>query len=370
VSVFDLIDKYGGHEQVIFCHNKEVGLKAIIAIHNTALGPALGGTRMWAYKNDEEALIDVLRLSRGMTLKAAAAGLNLGGGKAVIIGDPKTKKSEGLFRAFGQYINSLNGRYITAEDVGTSVKDMEHVLMETPWVTGTSSNLGGSGDPSPFTAQGTVMGMKASAKVKFGNDSLKGLRIAIQGLGHVGNHLVHYLHKEGALLTVADIDPEKVKALVQQLAVKGVSADEILFTECDILAPCAMGAIINDQTIAKLKCKVIAGAANNQLAEPRHGDRLREMGILYAPDFVINAGGLINVWVELEGYSKERSMEMQEKIYDNLLSIFATADKESISTDKAAYRLAEQRIETIGRLKQSHQGRATRIFSNLKVDDR
>ena len=370
MAIFDVIQKHGEHEEVIFCYNKEVGLKAIIAIHNTALGPALGGTRMWNYKADEDALTDVLRLSRGMTMKAAAAGLNLGGGKAVIIGDPKTQKSEGLFRAFGQFVNSLNGRYITAEDVGTSVKDMEHVLMETPWVTGTSSNLGGSGDPSPFTAQGTAMGMRAAAKVKLGTDSLKGVRIAVQGLGHVGAHLVEDLANMGAILTVADIDQEKVKTLVSKHGVKGVSSDEILFTECEILAPCAMGAIINDQSINKLKCKIVAGAANNQLAEPRHGDMLRELDILYAPDFVINAGGLINVWVELEGYSKERSMEMQEKIYDNLLSIFDSSKKENISTEKAAMRLAEKRIETIGRLKQNHQGRATRIFSNLKVDDR
>jgi leucine dehydrogenase len=370
VSIFEVIQKYGDHEEVIFCTNKSVGLKAIIAIHNTALGPALGGTRMWNYKSDEDALVDVLRLSRGMTFKAAAAGLNLGGGKAVIIGDPKSQKSEGLFRAFGQYVNSLNGRYITAEDVGTSVKDMEHVLMETPWVTGTSSNLGGSGDPSPFTAQGTLMGMKAAAKVRLGTESLKGVRVAIQGLGHVGAHLVNLLTREQAVVTVADIDAEKVKNVCKQHNVKSVSPDEILFTECDILAPCAMGAIINDQTISKLKCSIIAGAANNQLGEPRHGDMLRELNILYAPDFVINAGGLINVWVELEGYSKERSMEMQEKIFDNLLAIFEAARRENVSTERAAIRLAEKRIETIGRLKQNHQGRATRIFSNLKVDDR
>jgi leucine dehydrogenase len=370
MSVFEVIEKHGDHEEVIFCNNKAVGLKAIIAIHNTALGPALGGTRMWQYKSEEDALVDVLRLSRGMTYKAAAAGLNLGGGKAVIIGDPKTQKSEGLFRAFGQFINSLNGRYITAEDVGTSVKDMEHVLMETPWVTGTSGNLGGSGDPSPFTAQGTIMGMKAAAKVKFGNDSLKGLKVAVQGLGHVGYHLVGLLHAEGAQVTVADLDQEKVRAAATNFGARAVNPDEILMTPCDILAPCAMGAIINDKSISNLKCKVIAGAANNQLAENKHGDVLKEMGILYAPDFVINAGGLINVWVELEGYTRGRSMEMQEKIYDNLLEIFDISVKENVAPGVAALKLAEKRIETIGRLKQNHQGRATRIFSNLKVDDR
>ncbi|MGE3973840.1 MAG: Glu/Leu/Phe/Val dehydrogenase [Bdellovibrionales bacterium] len=370
MSVFDVIQKHGDHEEVIFCHNKEVGLKAIIAIHNTALGPALGGTRMWNYKSDDEALVDVLRLSRGMTYKASAAGLNLGGGKAVIIGDPKTHKSEGLFRAFGQFVNSLNGRYITAEDVGTSVKDMEHVLMETPWVTGTSSALGGSGDPSPFTAQGTLIGMKACAKTKFGSESLKGLKVAVQGLGHVGYHLVSLLQREKAVITVADIDKEKMNSVVTQFGANACSTEEIVATDCDIFAPCAMGAVINDQTINKLRCKIIAGAANNQLAEPKHGDMLKELGILYAPDFVINAGGLVNVWVELEGYSKERSMEIVNKIYDNLMNIFQIAESERVSTNTAAHVMAQRRIDTIGRLKQNHQGRATRPFSNLKVQNR
>jgi leucine dehydrogenase len=370
MSVFEIIQKHGDHEEVIFCNNKDVGLKAIIAIHNTALGPALGGTRMWNYKTDDEALIDVLRLSRGMTYKASAAGLNLGGGKAVIIGDPKTQKTEGLFRAFGQFVNSLNGRYITAEDVGTSEKDMEHVHMETPWVTGTSSALGGSGDPSPFTAQGTLIGMKACAKKKFGTESLKGLRVAVQGLGHVGEHLVSLLQKEKAVTTVADIDKEKVARCVAQYGAQAISVEEIVTMDCDIFAPCALGAIINDQTVQKLKCKIIAGAANNQLAEPRHGDMLKELGILYAPDFVINAGGLVNVWVELEGYSTARSMEIVNKIYDNLMSIFHLADVENISTNVAAQRLAQRRIDVIGKLKQNHQGRATRIFSNLKVENR
>jgi len=368
--VFDLIEKHGEHEEVLYCHNKDVGLKAIIAIHNTALGPALGGTRMWNYKTDEEALVDVLRLSRGMTYKAAAAGLNLGGGKAVIIGDHKTQKTEGLFRAFGQYINSLNGRYITAEDVGTSEKDMEYVFMETPWVTGISSALGGSGDPSPFTAQGTLIGIKAATKVKLKTDNLKGLRVAVQGLGHVGYHLAHYLNKEGAQVVVADIDQEKVKQLVSELGVKAASPEEILFQDVDVIAPCAMGAVINDQSIEKLKCKIVAGAANNQLAEPKHGQYLKDRGILYAPDYVINAGGLINVWVELEGYKKDRSEEMLFKIYDNLMSVFQIAEEENITTYAAAERMAQRRIDSIGRLKQVHQGRATRLFSNLKVDNR
>ncbi|HWU42356.1 MAG TPA: Glu/Leu/Phe/Val dehydrogenase dimerization domain-containing protein, partial [Bdellovibrio sp.] len=269
MGTFEVISKHGDHEQVVFCNDPHVGLKAIIAIHNTALGPALGGTRMWNYKNEDEALVDVLRLSKGMTYKAAASGLNLGGGKAVIIGDPKTQKSEGLFRAFGQFVNSLNGKYITAEDVGTSVQDMEHIYMETPWVTGIPKDFGGSGDPSPYTAHGVLMGIKASSKEKFGTDALKGLKIAVQGLGNVGSNLVKYLKEEGAEVIVADIDMARTKKTAETFGAKAVSPEEILFVECDILAPCALGAVVNDQTITKLRTKVIAGGANNVLAEAR-----------------------------------------------------------------------------------------------------
>src|SRR3954469_4682289 len=242
---FDIIEEHGGHEEVILCTNKDVGLKAIIAIHNTVLGPALGGTRMWTYKNDEEALIDVLRLSKGMTYKAAAAGLNLGGGKAVIIGDPKKDKTEFLFRTFGAYVNSLNGKYITAEDVGTTVTDMSYVFMETPYVTGIPKSFGGSGDPSPYTAHGVLMGIKASVKEKLKTDSLKGMRVAVQGLGNVGFHLVEYLVKEGAIVSVADIDKEKVKKTVDRFSLASVDPEAIVISECDVFAPCAMGAVIN-----------------------------------------------------------------------------------------------------------------------------
>lgn len=363
---FELINNYGGHEQVVFCHDPSVGLKAIIAIHNTSLGPALGGTRMWNYKNEEEALIDVLRLSKGMTYKAAAAGLNLGGGKAVIIGDPKSQKSEGLFRAFGQFVNSLNGKYITAEDVGTCVQDMEYIFMETPFVTGIPKDFGGSGDPSPYTAHGVLQGIKASVKWKLKKDSLKGLKIAVQGLGNVGTHLVKYLHDEGAELIVSDIDAEKVQLHVNQYKAKAAPSDQILFADCDVLAPCALGAIVNDETITKIKAKVIAGGANNQLKEARHGDHLRELGILYAPDYVINAGGLMNVFVELEGYLPERAFDKTKKVYDNLIKVFEIADRENIGTHVAADRLAEQRIKTIGHLKQRHQGKSSRNFTTLK----
>jgi leucine dehydrogenase len=371
LGTFELISKHGDHEQVVFCNDPTVGLKAIIAIHNTALGPALGGTRMWNYKNEDEALVDVLRLSKGMTYKASAAGLNLGGGKAVIIGDSKTQKTEGLFRAFGQFVNSLNGRYITAEDVGTSVKDMEHIFMETPWVTGIPMGFGGSGDPSPYTAHGVLMGIKASAKEKFGEDSLKGLRVAVQGLGNVGSNLVKYLVEEGAKVVVADIAPGRVKDMHDRFGCEAANPDDILFADCDILAPCAMGAIVNDNTILKIKAKVIAGGANNQLAEARHGDQLRELGILYAPDYVINAGGLMNVFVELEGYSADRAFEKTQKVYDNCAKVFEIAKRDSIGTHTAADRLAEERIKTIGHLRQRHPGKSSRAFSTLReVDNR
>ncbi|MES2854942.1 MAG: Glu/Leu/Phe/Val dehydrogenase dimerization domain-containing protein [Bdellovibrionota bacterium] len=365
MGTFEFISKHGDHEQVVFCHNKDVGLKAIIAIHNTALGPALGGTRMWNYKTEDEALTDVLRLSKGMSYKAATAGLNLGGGKAVIIGDPKTQKTEALFRAFGRFVNSLNGRYITAEDVGTTVREMEYVFMETPWVTGIPKAFGGSGDPSPYTAHGVLMAIKASAKRKLGADSLKGVRIAVQGLGNVGYHLVEYLAKEQAIVTATDIDKEKLTKVSAQFGVKAVAPDDIISVECDIFTPCAMGAVINDQSIGKLKSKIVCGGANNQLAEPRHGDMLRELGILYAPDYVANAGGLMNVFVELEGYSPDRALDKTVQVYDSLMQVFDLAERDGVGTHTAADRVAEERIKTIGKLK-THQGFSSRPFSTLR----
>lgn len=366
MAPFELIEKYGEHEEVIFCHNKELGLKAIIAIHNTALGPALGGTRMWQYANEEDALVDVLRLSKGMTYKAANAGLNLGGGKAVIIGNPKKDKSEALFRAFGMYVNSLNGKYITAEDVGTTVQDMEYVYMETPWVTGIPKGLGGSGDPSPYTAHGVLFGIKAAVKEKYNLDRLQGLRVAVQGLGNVGANLVKYLIEEKVQVSVADVDQGKVKDICDRYAVKAIDPEQIVTSDCDIFAPCALGSVINDKTIRGLKCQVIAGGANNQLAESRHGDILREMGILYAPDYVINSGGLINVFVELEGYSPERAYDKTKQVYENLMEVFAIAKNAGISTQLAADQMAEKRIQTIGGLKKIHQGITSRPFTTLR----
>jgi len=349
-SVFNPMTEMG-HEQVVFCNDKETGLKAIIAIHNTVLGPALGGTRMWNYQSEEEALRDVLRLSRGMTYKASITGLNLGGGKAVIIGDSKTQKSEALFRRFGKFINSLGGKYITAEDVGTSTKDMEWVSMETKHVTGIPRSRGGGGDPSPVTAYGVYKGMKAAAKHVYGTDSLEGKTILVQGVGHVGENLVNYISKENAKVLITDINEKQLKYVSKEYGATVV--DENIFDlEIDIYAPCALGATLNDKSIDALNCKIVAGAANNQLAnEELHGQALMDKGIIYAPDFVINAGGLINVYSELIGYNRELAMSQTDKIYDFTLEILNLASKENIPSHLAANRMAEKRVQEIGKVK-------------------
>ncbi|HEV2854880.1 MAG TPA: Glu/Leu/Phe/Val dehydrogenase dimerization domain-containing protein [Thermoanaerobaculia bacterium] len=336
-----------GHERVLFCSNPDVGLEAIIAVHSTVLGPGLGGVRMWPYGSTEEAFIDVLRLSRGMTYKAAAAGLHLGGGKAVIIGDSKKDKSEALFRAFGRYVESLGGLYITAEDVGTDMEDMEVIHHETRWVTGVSPASGGGGDPSPVTASGVLQGMKAAAQHKWGDDSLKGRAVAIQGLGSVGSYLAKYLKDEGAKTFGADIDAEATAQAESELGVEIVPTSEILEIECDVLAPCALGAVLNDNTIPRLRCQIVAGGANNQLADERHGQDLHDRGILYAPDFVGNAGGLINVYNELVGYNREVALRMARGIYANMLRVFEISRSQSIPTHLAADRLAEERIDRV-----------------------
>lgn len=353
MALLDSMVDYG-HEQVVFCSDPVSGLRAIIAIHNTTLGPALGGTRMWHYKSDSAAREDVLRLSRGMTYKAAIAGLNLGGGKAVIIGDPRRNKSEALFRSFGRFVEGLGGRYITAEDVGTSVADMAWVRMETKHVTGVNS-AGGSGDPSPFTAYGVYHGIKAAAKKAFGNDSLNRRKIAVQGAGNVASHLVAHLVHEGAKVTVSDIYDDKVQQLVADHNVATVEPDAIYDVDCDIFAPCALGACINDDTIPRLHARVIAGGANNQLDDPaRHAPILRERGILYIPDYVINAGGLMNVALELEGYSRERALQRAESIYGIVENILKLSESQNILTVEASDRLAEERIGAIGHIKQRH----------------
>ncbi len=317
---FDYMERYD-YEQLLLCQDKNSGLKAIIAIHDTTLGPALGGVRMWNYASEEEAIIDALRLARGMTYKAAAAGLNLGGGKTVIIGDPRKDKNEAMFRALGRFIQGLNGRYITAEDVGTTEEDMDIIHQETRYVTGVSPAFGSSGNPSPVTAYGVYRGMKAAAKIAFGSDSLEGRTVAVQGVGSVAYHLCKHLHEEGARLIVTDIVRENVERAVRDFGAESVDPDKIYDVECDIFSPCALGAIINDETLPRLKCRVVAGSANNQLKEERHGDRLEELGIIYVPDYVINAGGLINVADELLGYNRERAMKKVETIYDNVLKV-------------------------------------------------
>lgn len=341
MSVFSN-SSFKGHEQVVFCHDEETDLKAIIAIHDTTLGPALGGCRFWNYASDEEALHDVLRLSRGMTYKAAVTGLHLGGGKAVILGDPNQLKSESLFRAFGRFVDSLGGRYITAEDVNMSVEDIGYIGEETSHVTGVA---GGSGDPSPITALGVFVGIKSAVKYKLNKDNLQGIKVAVQGIGHVGSYLCQYLNEEGAELFVHDINQKRVDDVVKKYGAKSVSGDKIHSADVDVYAPCALGATLNDNTIPEIKAPIIAGAANNQLQdETVHGNQLKERGILYAPDYVINAGGLINVYHELKGYNAIKARKQTENIYNTLLRIFEEADRENISTHQASARMAEKRI--------------------------
>jgi len=341
------------HEQVVFCSEPDTGLKAIIAVHNTTIGPALGGCRIWNYSSEADAVVDVLRLARGMSYKAAIAGLNLGGGKSVIIGDSKKIKSEGLFRSFGRFVQGLGGRYITAEDVGTNVRDMEWVRMETEYVTGISRALGGSGDPSPVTAFGTFVGMKASIKKQLGKENFDGLKVAVQGVGHVGYYLCEYLSKAGAKLYVTDIDQEALKKVSDQFKdITVVGLDEIYRLDVDIYAPCALGATINDKTIPEIKASIIAGAANNQLeVESKHGQQIMDKGILYAPDFAINAGGLINVANEIDGYNRERAFKMAEGIYETLMTIYDRSEQENITTNVAAIQVAEDRMEQVSKLK-------------------
>ncbi len=334
-----------GHEQVVFCQDEETGLKAIIGIHSTTLGPALGGTRMWNYNNEADAIRDVLRLSRGMTYKAAISGLNLGGGKAVIIGDSRKDKTDALMRKFGEYVNSLSGRYITAEDVGINPHDMEMVKMATDHVTGIPESKGGSGDPSPVTAYGVYMGMKAAAQQKWGSNNLEGKKVLVQGIGHVGETLVKHLADEGALVTINDIHEDRMSEIATKYHTQILRGNAIFENDMDIYAPCALGATVNNESIAKMKCSVIAGAANNQLADENvHGKMLREKGILYAPDFLINAGGLINVYREIAHYDQDEALKRTENIYNTTLEIFDLSDKNNITTHEAALKIAEQRV--------------------------
>ncbi len=343
-----------GHEQLLLSHDPSCGYFGIIAIHDTTLGPALGGTRFWQYENTDEAITDALRLARGMTYKSAVAGINLGGGKSVIIGDNKRTDREALFRAHGRFIQTLGGRYITAEDIGTSPADMEYIKLETDHVAGL---LGLSGDPSPVTGYGVYVGMKAAARVRWGTDSLHGKTVAVQGAGKVAHYLMQHLHTEKARIIVTDIDAEKVKRAVQEFGAEPVAPTAIYDQPADIYAPCALGATVNDETLPRLKVQVIAGGANNQLAEDRHGDELERRGILYAPDYVINGGGVINVYGELHRWPVERAKKKAGEIYDTLLRIFDIAKQERIPTYCAADRLAEQRVAAVAGLDRMWMGR-------------
>lgn len=337
---------FENHEQIVFCNDKDTGLKAIISIHNTVLGPALGGTRMWNYSTEWHALNDVLRLSRGMTYKSAITGLNLGGGKAVIIGDARTQKNPELMLRFGEFVHSLGGRYITAADVGMVTDDMDLIRTVTPYVTGISEEKGGAGNPSPITAYGVFMGIKAASKFKFGSDDLEDKVVYVEGIGNVGEALVEHLCNEGAKIYISDIDQDRLEEVRDKYSATIYDGNNLHAEEMDIYSPCALGATINDVTIDQLKAKVIAGAANNQLAdEEKHGLLLREKGIVYAPDFLINAGGIISVYAELENYGKQEIIRKTENIFNTTLEILSNAETNEISTHQAALDIAQAKID-------------------------
>lgn len=350
MNVFETTDAMG-HEQVVFFNHRDSGLKCIVAIHSTILGPALGGLRMWPYASEADALKDVLRLSQGMTYKAAVSGLNLGGGKAVLIGNPETDKSEALFRALGRFIGSLGGRYITAEDVGTNVEDMDLIYQETDRVVGVHEVHGGSGDPSRFTALGTVHGIRACLEKRFGHADFSRVSFAVQGAGHVGQHLVRLLRSEGAKVFVTDINEERVEELVNAYGAEAVPMAQIYDADATVFVPCALGGVVNEDTLPRLKCEIVAGSANNQLESNEWGTELERRGILYAPDYAINAGGLMNCSLELQGYNEGRAHRMVATIYNVIRRIFEIAEREALPSWQAADRLAEQRIQAIGRIK-------------------
>lgn len=353
-SVFDQLSVFG-HQKVVFCHDAATGLKAIIAIHDTTLGPAVGGTRMWSYASEADALQDVLRLSQAMTYKAAITGLNLGGGKAVIIGDSRTEKSEAFMRRFGKFIHNLNGSFVTTSDVGTNSKDMEYIRMETPYVTGVPESIGGSGDHAPVTAKGVFYGIKACIKELYGNDSLAGRSVAVQGTGNVGENLVSLLRAENAKVFVTDINQERLVRVAKKYGAEAVNHNSIFDLDFDIYSPCALGATVNSETIAKMKCAIIAGSANNQLEnELADGQLLLDKGIIFAPDYLINAGGLINVYSEMSGYSRKRTMQLAENIYEATREVLKKSKKDQIPTNIAANRIAEKRIADLKKIKSAY----------------
>ena len=350
-EIFEYIEKFDA-EQVIFCRDKSSDLKAIIVLHDSTLGPATGGTRAWYYEKEEDALIDCFRLAKGMTYKYAAAGINLGGGKAVILLKRGQKPTEAMLRALGRYVETLGGRFITGEDVGLTVGDLEYINMETDYVVGLPREYGGSGGPSPYTALGVVEGMKVCCEEIFKNSSLNGRIVAVQGVGNVGYNVVKLLHNEGAKVIVTDVNEERIKRVAEEFGVDSVSPDEIYDIDCDIFSPCALGGILNDDTVPRLKCKIVAGSANNQLLEPRHGDLLHQKGILYAPDYIINAGGTIADTDELEdGFNAKRAQKKVKRVAENLKFVFKISKERNIPTYKAADIFAEERIKSIGMIK-------------------
>ncbi|MGV3545894.1 MAG: Glu/Leu/Phe/Val family dehydrogenase [Pedobacter sp.] len=344
-----------GHKKVVFCNDPTTGLKAIIAIHDTTLGPALGGVRMWNYNTEAEALEDVLRLSKGMTYKAAIAGLNVGGGTAVIIGDSRRQKTEALMRSFGRFVKNLNGEFIAGEDVGTTVRDMEYIRMETQHVTGVPESLGGAGNPAPYSAKGVYLGIKACVKEVFGTDELAGRSVVVQGTGNVGEHLVELLRNDNVEVYVTDINEERMRVIARKYKAKAIEADKIFNIGADIYAPCALGATVNDKTLKTMKFAIIAGSANNQLADEKvHGQILHDKGILYAPDYLINAGGIISCYSELTGFGKKRTIQLTENIYEATREVIKLSKSENIPTNLAASRIAEKRIEDIKKIKSSY----------------
>ncbi|WP_214070166.1 Glu/Leu/Phe/Val dehydrogenase [Mucilaginibacter sp. dw_454] len=353
-SIFSQLEDCG-HKKVVYCSDPDTGLQAIIAIHNTVLGPALGGVRMWTYKTEAEALADVLRLSRSMTYKAAISGLNLGGGSAVIIGDSRKQKTEVLLRKFGRFVKNLNGEFIAGEDVGTNPRDMELIRMETEHVAGLPESVGGSGDPAPIAAMGVFMGIKASVKEVFGTDSLAGKRVIVQGIGHVGEHLVKLLRDENVKVYVSDINDDRTRQVSKKYGAEAVANHSIFDIDADIYSPCALGGTINTQTINKLKCGIIAGSANNQLEDEEvHGQLLLDKGIIFAPDYVINAGGVINCYSELMGFAKKHSLQLTENIYEATRNVIKLSKTENISTIVAANKIVEKRISDINKVKSGY----------------
>lgn len=354
--IFQRMEEYD-YEELVFFQDRSTGLQAIVAIHDTTLGPALGGCRFWQFSSERAAIDDVLRLARGMTYKAAVAGLNLGGGKSVIIGNPKTHKTEGLLRAFGRFIQTLRGRYIVAEDVGTTTDDMKIIHEETRHVAGLETARGGSGDPSPVTAYGLLHGMQACTREVFGTRELSGLTVAIQGAGHVGYNIARYLKKEGARIITTDIYKKNARRLVEEFGAEYVKPDDIYSVKCDVFSPCALGGILDDKNIRKLKCRIVAGSANNQLKSGRHGYKLEERGILYAPDFVINAGGLINVADEMRGYNRSRALHKAARIYSAVARVIKISKEDGIPPHEAADRMAERRIDRCRKARTIHGAR-------------